>query len=588
MATTSAKCPSESWQPRGDALATSTPIKIEPRESIHIYSPVQREEEISFLRQGIPSKSESTISEKTAIKRILSNPEPRIVQTTTEELLKTARMPAQQKRYLELQATPNTLFGRSSEGKRKPFFCRPLCFCLIPLIVVLAAYLWYLWEHGSGIHVLQVPGLLTFNRIFSFNPWWKREECSSQCSVHLVESIPVGLRYQADLPHHTSTYDAWMNLLRQANTSVDIAAFYFTLRDSDIYMEEETAWQGQNIFDKMMDLLSHDIKINIAVNSPQNSGDQDTTDLDKQGANIRHVELSQLTGGVVHTKLWVVDQKHIYIGSANMDWRSLTQVKELGVVVYNCSCLANDLEKIFKMYQYLGQDDVSLPSDWPAEYDADSSKDKPLKLQLNGTDASVYISSAPKSLCSKDRTWDQDAIISVIRDAKIFVYISVMDFIPMMRYSNPHRYWPVIDEELRAAACGRNVEVRLLISCWIHSYKKMFIFLQSLSILNRNPLHCNIKVRVFRVPSSAAEEKIPFARVNHNKYMVTDRVAYIGTSNWSEDYFTSTAGIALVVNETGSATEGETTVQSQLKAIFERDWSSNHAKNLTAEDNNVC
>lgn len=31
--------------------------------------------------------------------------------------------------------------------------------------------------------------------------------------------------------------------------------------------------------------------------------------------------------GVLHTKLWVVDQKHVYIGSANMDWRSLTEVK---------------------------------------------------------------------------------------------------------------------------------------------------------------------------------------------------------------------------------------------------------------------
>lgn len=33
-----------------------------------------------------------------------------------------------------------------------------------------------------------------------------------------------------------------------------------------------------------------------------------------------------MTGGIVHTKLWVVDQKHFYLGSANMDWRSLSQV----------------------------------------------------------------------------------------------------------------------------------------------------------------------------------------------------------------------------------------------------------------------
>lgn len=44
------------------------------------------------------------------------------------------------------------------------------------------------------------------------------------------------------------------------------------------------------------------------------------------GADIRKVDMRNLTSGVLHTKFWVVDKKHIYIGSANMDWRSLTQV----------------------------------------------------------------------------------------------------------------------------------------------------------------------------------------------------------------------------------------------------------------------
>lgn len=44
------------------------------------------------------------------------------------------------------------------------------------------------------------------------------------------------------------------------------------------------------------------------------------------GANVRMVNMKALTTGVLHTKFWVVDKKHIYIGSANMDWRSLTQV----------------------------------------------------------------------------------------------------------------------------------------------------------------------------------------------------------------------------------------------------------------------
>ena len=36
--------------------------------------------------------------------------------------------------------------------------------------------------------------------------------------------------------------------------------------------------------------------------------------------------------------------------------------------------------------------------------------------------------------------------------------------------------------------------------------------------------------RLFVVPASPKQKEIPFARVNHNKYMVTDKVAYIGTA----------------------------------------------------------
>ncbi len=45
------------------------------------------------------------------------------------------------------------------------------------------------------------------------------------------------------------------------------------------------------------------------------------------GAEVKGVDLQSITGGILHTKLWVVDKKHMYLGSANMDWRSLTQVR---------------------------------------------------------------------------------------------------------------------------------------------------------------------------------------------------------------------------------------------------------------------
>lgn len=42
------------------------------------------------------------------------------------------------------------------------------------------------------------------------------------------------------------------------------------------------------------------------------------------------------------------------------------------------------------------------------------------------------------------------------------------------------------------------------------------------------PLPPPLLQKLFVVPATEQQKQIPFARVNHNKYMVTDRVAYIG------------------------------------------------------------
>ena len=46
--------------------------------------------------------------------------------------------------------------------------------------------------------------------------------------------------------------------------------------------------------------------------------------------------------------------------------------------------------------------------------------------------------------------------------------------------------------------------------------------------------------KLFVVPAfTDAQKKIPFARVNHNKYMVTDETAYIGTAHTKSSYWES-------------------------------------------------
>lgn len=76
-------------------------------------------------------------------------------------------------------------------------------------------------------------------------------------------------------------------------------------------------------------------------------------------------------------------------------------MKELGAVVYNCSCLAADLGKIFEAYWFLGES-KSIPSPWPSSFSTLYNKDTPLQLPLNDTPSHVYLS-VSYTLEGKDR-----------------------------------------------------------------------------------------------------------------------------------------------------------------------------------------
>ncbi|XP_066574950.1 uncharacterized protein pld7 isoform X2 [Amia ocellicauda] len=473
---------------------------------------------------------------------------------------------------------------RKQRGKGRVWRCCSALLCLLPLLLISGGAGLYVWHAGLPPPLGALVGQMDLDWLWAGGPWGQ-EPCSTDCSLSLVESLPEGLNFGPQAPLLPSIAEAWEGLLRSANHSVNIAAFYFTLRDTDTGGPLPSALPGQRIFEQLKGLQSRGVRLRIAVNGPQ-SYTRDTEELAAAGAEVRSVELKNLTGGIVHTKLWVLDNEHAYIGSANMDWRSLTQVKELGVLIRNCSCLAQDVSQLFQVYWALGSPEhpPALPPHWPLHYRALSRAQRPLELRLNGHPATVYLSSSPPPLLAHGRTDDLAAIEGAIGDARRIVFVSVMDFLPSSQFQQPARFWPVLDGALRAAGCG-GVEVRLLVSCWAHSPPAMFVYLRSLAVLQEPPLSCNIHVRVFQVPSSEAQQQIPFSRVNHAKYLVTDRVAYIGTSNWSEDYFTQTAGVGMVVNQTRGPAGG---LRGELQAVFQRDWESSYTTPLRAEHTQLC
>uniref|UniRef100_A0A3P9MTF3 Phospholipase D family member 5 n=1 Tax=Poecilia reticulata TaxID=8081 RepID=A0A3P9MTF3_POERE len=351
------------------------------------------------------------------------------------------------------------------------------------------------------------------------------ENCSRDCRIVLAENIPDDLSLHVDGRHHIPLSVGFHSLLEQAKLSVEVVSSVWDLNAWDLEPTPGTAAQGQLLFQRLLRLKSRGVKLKIASSLTNSS---ELKALAAHNAQVRFVNMTALTKGGLHSSFWIVDRTHIYIGSAEMDWRSLSKRKELGVVVYNCSCLALDLHRVFSFYWQLHDRDY-IPSIWSKRVTALYGKHEALELQLNTTPATAYLSTSPEHFCPKDRTRDLDAIHQVIQSAKTFIFISVTDYLPLVKRSfrgtSVTRYWSPIDELIREAVVLRGVKVRLLISFWKKTHPLTFNFVTSLKTLCMQLHNCSLEVRFF----SHKEQKEDFQLgLNHNKYMVTDNAVYLG------------------------------------------------------------
>uniref|UniRef100_A0A667XEG9 Phospholipase D family member 5 n=1 Tax=Myripristis murdjan TaxID=586833 RepID=A0A667XEG9_9TELE len=257
------------------------------------------------------------------------------------------------------------------------------------------------------------------------------ENCSRNCRIVLVENIPDDLLLPMNGRLHLPLSVGFHTLLDQAKHSVEVVSPVWDLNSWDMETWPNMAKQGQLLFQRLLSLKSRGVKLKIA-SSLTNSAELRT--LADRDAEVRFVNMTVLTRGGLHSSFWIVDRKHIYIGSGDMDWRSLSKRKELGVMVFNCSCLALDLHRVFSFYWQL-QDRDYIPSIWSKRVTALYGKDNALELQLNDTQAAAYVSTSPELFCPKDRTRDVDAIHHVIQSAKTFIFISVTDYLPLANIS---------------------------------------------------------------------------------------------------------------------------------------------------------
>ncbi|VDL90736.1 unnamed protein product [Schistocephalus solidus] len=405
-----------------------------------------------------------------------------------------------------------------------------------------------------------------------------------QCSASLVESIPENLTYNRASPSHASTYFVWNLMINLARRNLTIGSYYWSLLASDVSnVSAPSAYQGEDIFRRLVEKSSQ-INVTIVQNGKQ-SPNNDLDALMAAGAKVQWLDVERLLGeGIQHAKLWSVDGVHAYLGSANMDWRSLTQVKELGIFLFNCPELVGDLEKVLLAFRTASGPNVTLPLAWPEAALTKYNRTSPMPVMLNGAPAKIYITMSPPPLTPPTRNDDLDAILHIIQEADSYIYVSVMAYAPAVisySLSTNNQFWPIIDDALRSASLNRKVEVRLLISHWRHTPASLGGYLSSLRAIH-GINGARLRVRYFVVPAFTEEQRlVPFGRVNHNKYMVTDKTLYIGTSNWSGDYFYHTGGAAFVAKEEkNQSSSASPLLREQLTNIFYRDWNSEYTQEL--------
>jgi phospholipase D3/4 len=460
--------------------------------------------------------------------------------------------------------------------------------------------------------------------------------------AYLVESIPKGLEQLRGTPGVQYTEDVLVRLTRSARCSIDVTAMYWSLLPdstgadeagfTEAQLEAMGAGTGRALFEALREAAARGVLIRVLQGPGFSGGAQESDTLAREFPDrirIHRVQMGDWYGGsgIMHQKIWVFDERHLYLGSANMDWKSIMQVKEMGVVVENSLELAADATRYFegwlafsdlpatsveafdqsvRVYRKVPPWSALIPSERrqtsPLEdgrFASPYNQRTPLTVTLDGQPAGMFLTGCPHEVLAPERSYDGDALVHTILDATSSVCVSVMDFAPVGLYrragdADPTRreesfptdtpaWWPSLFDALLSAALTRKVHVRMLVSKWAHTSSLIEPFLLALQRAadagraDEAMTAGQLEIKQFVIPgwddTAGAKRAFPgHSRVNHTKYIVTDRRLNIGTSNMTWDYFASTAGTSFNTDHPE--------LRRVLQSVFDRDWASSYAFRL--------
>lgn len=364
-----------------------------------------------------------------------------------------------------------------------------------------------------------------------------------QLSFSLAESFPA--ETNLDLPDIANAVDVWLEDFSSAAVDRELLLAHFYLAqksgealDPILAALKDTAKAGKDVrilFEKKL--------------SPQFLAD--LPDLQSAGIETKLFDVAALTGGIHHAKYYVKDGSVSFIGSQNLDWRSLSHIGEVGVRVQS-KPFASQIKAVFE-------------GDWkdgsakrPKQADAPRFSNKKAGVEY------LYVAVSPPALTPKGYPNGWDEMLRLLGSAKKSVHLQALQYAPA-------GYNGAVNEQMHKAliaAAGRGVRVNLLVSNWNLKEGKL-PYLRELSTTK------GITVKISSIPEHS-KGFIPFARVEHSKIMIVDdAIGWVGTSNYEPDYFSASRNLEVIFKDRANV--------PLLAKKFAHSWDSLYAATFDPE-----
>jgi phosphatidylserine/phosphatidylglycerophosphate/cardiolipin synthase-like enzyme len=345
-------------------------------------------------------------------------------------------------------------------------------------------------------------------------------------AFELVETVPV--ETMLDHPDLHDAAGVWLEMIAAARTSIDLGQFYAS---------NQTPGPLEPIVQALEAAVRRGVRVRFLAERSFVAIYPDTLDrLARAGAAVRHLDLG--TGGILHAKYFIVDDRDAFFGSQNFDWRALEHNYELGARVRD-PAIVGGLAAIFA-------------ADW-----ARAGGEPAPRARVPPASGPIRLVASPRDLLPPGIAWELPGIVELLDSATRTITVQALTYCA----EADDAPWDELEAPLLRAA-ARGVRVELLLADWSKRPKTI----TGLQKLARIP---QVAVRLTTIPVWSGGF-VPFARVTHAKVLVIDGVrGWLGTGNWEKAFFYKDRNVGVLVDDP--------VIADQLAGFFATLWQSSYA-----------